>query len=289
MLQKVSIWIVLFLLMPLLFLSAQEEGKEKDAPKYGWQKDVIGSLNLTQAAFDNWTQGGENSLAWQLNLNAKFINDQAKFRWANTGKVAFGKSKIGDQESRKSVDEIRLETVYTYKLNKYLNPYASAYGETQLAKGYKYTDTSRVAISNFFDPAYFVQSAGLEYFHKEIIKSRLGAALKETIADKYAVLYSDDPETDNEIEKSRVELGAESVTELSLKLAQNLLYNSRLELFSTFEALNSTDVRWDNVVSAKVAKYVEVTLNVQLLYDRDISRKRQLKQALALGLTYTFI
>ncbi|MBN2366447.1 MAG: DUF3078 domain-containing protein [Calditrichaeota bacterium] len=283
------LYVLCGLLMFVFSAVSQDAEKEKEKPKLGWHNEVIGGLNLTQAAFDNWAQGGENNIAWQLNLNAKSVLEQQKYSWTNTGKLAFGKSKIGDQESRKSVDEIRLETVYTYKLNLYVNPYASAYGETQLAKGYKYTDTTQIAISNFFDPAYFVQSIGLGYSHKEIIKTRLGAALKETLADNYALIYSDDPETTADIEKSRVELGAESVTDLSVKLAQNMLFTSRLELFSAFDAFNQTDVRWDNIIAAKVAKYVEVNFNLRLLYDRDISIQRQLKQALAVGLTYTFL
>jgi hypothetical protein len=42
-------------------------------------------------------------------------------------------------------------------------------------------------------------------------------------------------------------------------------------------------------VTAKVHQYVNVTLNVRLLYDADVSAKRQVKQALALGLSYAIM
>ena len=67
---------------------AQDEKKEK--PNYGWQKNMVGSINVAQTSFDNWTQGGENNLAWQINMNAKFVNDQEKLNWSNTGKLSFG-------------------------------------------------------------------------------------------------------------------------------------------------------------------------------------------------------
>jgi hypothetical protein len=38
-----------------------------------------------------------------------------------------------------------------------------------------------------------------------------------------------------------------------------------------------------------VDKYVDVTLNIKMVYDKDVSKKRQLKQALALGLTYSLL
>ena len=96
-----------------LFLASFVFGQDKPAeePKYGWQKELVGGLNLTQTSFDNWKQGGENSYAWQLNLNLKFINDQEKTNWSNTGKLTYGSNKTGDQEMRKSIDEIKLESV----------------------------------------------------------------------------------------------------------------------------------------------------------------------------------
>lgn len=283
------------ILMLLLFALQINIGFGQDAkddqkePVYGWKNEVIGNLNLTQATFDNWSQGGENTLAWQLNFNAKFIKDMEKYNWSNSGKLAFGKTKLGNQESRKSIDEIRLETVYTYKLNMYVNPYISAYGETQLAKGYKYTDTSRVLISNFFDPGYLIQSVGVGFSHNKYVKTRFGAAVKETFANEFATLYSDDPDTPNKVEKAKVEPGVESVTDLTVGLAKDIQFTSRLELFSNMKALIETDVRWDNVLTAKISQYVDVNLNVKVFYDRDISIKRQLKEALSLGISYTFL
>jgi hypothetical protein len=267
----------------------QDTKDEEKKPVYGWKNEVIGSLNLTQATFDNWSQGGDNTLAWQLNFSAKFIKDMKKYNWSNSGKVAFGKTKLGNQESRKSIDEVRLETVYTYKLNMYVNPYVSAYGETQLAKGYKFTDTSKVLISNFFDPGYLIQSVGVGFSHNKYIKTRLGAAVKETFANEFAPLYSDDPDTPDKVEKVKVEPGAESVTDLTVDLANDIQLTSRLELFTNLKAFIETDVRWDNVLTAKVSQYVDVNLNVKVFYDRDISIKRQLKEALSLGISYTFL
>lgn len=91
---------------------------------------MVGGINLTQNSFDNWTQGGENSFAWQLNF--KFINDQQKTNWSNSAKSAHCSTKTGDQESRKSIDEIKLESVFTYKLALYVNPYVAVNDETDV-------------------------------------------------------------------------------------------------------------------------------------------------------------
>lgn len=271
------------LIAVLLILTSAEE------QPIGWQKSVTGNLGTTQTSFDNWTAGGENTFAWQVNLNAKFINNQPKWIWTNSGKFAFGKSRISDQEARKSVDEIKLESVYIYKLGIPVNPYAAVKGETQFAYGYKYTDTSAVEISNFLDPGYFTESIGAGYAPSEQLSTRLGVALMQTVTRDFPVPYSDDPGTDNEQETFKNEAGLESVTDFSQKFRDNLLFTSNLVIFSNLQAINQVDVKWDNVLTASITKYVNVTCNFKLVYDHDLSVRRQIMQSLSLGLTYTFI
>lgn len=274
----------IILLIMSMSLVAQEAEEKK--PEYGWKNEMVGNLNFTQNKFDNWAQGGEDSWSWQLDINAKFENDQEKYNWSNTGKFSFGQTQIGDADSRKAADEIKLESVYTYKMNLYINPYFAVTGKTQISKGYQYTDSSKFAISDLLDPGYFTQSVGIGYKPNDMIKTRLGAALKETVADKYP--FADDPAT-TKFEKSRTEVGAESVTDLEYKVSENILFNSKLEMFSNLEGINEVDVTWDNLITAKVSEYINVSFNLNLLYDRDISKSRQLKQTLAVGLSYTLL
>jgi hypothetical protein len=280
---KTSLVLLILILGCNLHILAQEA---KEPPKMGWINSIIGSLNLTQTSFDNWQQGGENSVSWQLNLNGKFENNQERTNWTNTGKISYGKIKVSDAESRKSIDEIKLESVLTYLLNLYVNPYMAATAETQFTKGYKYTEAGKFVVSNFLDPGYFTQSMGIGFTPIKFVKTRLGAALKETVSDRYG--YANNPNTET-LETFKTEIGSESVTDLESKLAENILLTSKLELFSNLKASNEIDVRWDTILAAKVSNFVDVNFNIKLFYDRDISTKRQLKQALAMGLTYTFL
>jgi hypothetical protein len=279
------------LLTSLLFavsLPLPVAAEEEEAPEYGWKNQVVGSLNMTQAQFDNWSQGGENTLAWQLNVNSSFALDQMRFSWTTTGKLSYGQAKIGDLDARKSADEFRIESVYLYKLGDYVNPYVSGLLQTQIMKGYNYEAEDRFPVSNFFDPGYITLSAGVAYEPTSYLITRIGAATKTTITKEYAVGLTDDPETTS-IEKTDTEFGALSVTELRKPLAENILLTSKLDLFSNLESLKKVDVRWDTILSAKVSRFVDVNLNLELLYDSNVSSKRQLKQLLALGLSYTFL
>ena len=298
--DKVRIRSILLCVCLFLGSYASAHCAEGDEPAVGWKNELVGGLNLTQASFDNWAQGGENTLGWQLGLNGLFVHTNPGHEWSNGVKLAYGMTKVGDDDAVKSVDEIKLESVFTYKAGLFVDPYVAATAETQFSKGYEYTEVLdtvgtvarmidvKTDISNFMDPAYFTQSAGVRRRYGDILTSRLGVAIKETVADKHAGRYSDDVETDK-TETSRVEVGAESVTDLNLKVSDKVLFTSKLELFSNLEATNEIDVKWDNLLTAKIHEYLNVNLNVKVFYDRDISTSRQIKESLAIGLTYSFI
>jgi len=115
----------------------------------------------------------------------------------------------------------------------------------------------------------------------------LGVGMKQTWADQFAATYSDDPDTPNEIEKFRNETGIESVTEYTIDFLENMNLYTYLRLFGRFEDMSVWDVRWDNLITAKVNDYVSVSLNVLVIYDVNESLKTQVKEALQLGISYT--
>jgi hypothetical protein len=68
---------------------------------------------------------------------------------------------------------------------------------------------------------------------------------------------------------------------------ENILLTSQLNLFSAFNQLDVWDVRWDNALTGKVNAYVNVQLLVQVLHEVAQTRRTQMKQVLAIGLTYS--
>ncbi len=271
-----------------IILSGLLFAQDKKSVDFGWKNQITSDLNFTQNSFDNWSAGGEDIWSWALNVNAKFENDQEKYNWATSGKFQFGRAQIGNGPAQKAADEINLETVYTYKLGSTINPYGSFKLLSQVANGFNYGAKPAVQISAAFDPLYLTESIGMGYAASKFLKTRLGAAVKQTFS-KSEYGFADDPSTTNKIESSRNELGAESVTELSIPLSEKIIYDGKIELFSDLRAVNTVDVNWDNTFSAQVSDIIKVSFNFKLFYDRDISRTRQLKQTLAVGLSYTFL
>jgi Protein of unknown function (DUF3078)/Protein of unknown function, DUF481 len=279
---------LILLLMISVYTFAQEE--KKDELKIGWNKRAVGTLNFTQASFDNWAAGGENSWSWLFNLTGSFINKQEKGNWRNFYKLEYGQSQVGDTGSKKTTDEIFLESEYTRNLTQVWGLYVAVNGRSQFAPGYDYGVDPKVEISQFFNPAYFRESFGLKYTPSTIFNTRAGFGLKQTVVsdEKYAPIYTDKIDT-GELEKLRNEIGLESVSNLALKIKENITFASNLDIFSNLISMDQVDVRWDNLISAEVIKYISVSFNFQLYYDKDLSLKRQLKQYLAVGLTYSLL
>ena len=251
------------------------------------QTELVGALHFSQVYFDNWAAGGESTIAGQLDLDGKAIKTTDKFVWTNSGRIAYGTSKIADAEAKKTIDEIKLESVINYLTKYFADPYFSVRAETQLAPGYVYSDDEKVQVSDFLDPAYFTQSLGFLYKPNEAASLRIGVAVKETITNDYPAPYADDPDT-KEIEKIKIEPGAEAVFAVSKNLSENTRINSTLDLFNNFTELSATDVKWDTDFTTKVTELINIKLSVKLFYDKDISLKRQLNQALMLGISYMF-
>jgi hypothetical protein len=280
--------LAVILLMVMIAAPGSAQTDTAKAPVYGWKHSIVGSLTLTQVAFSDWSQGGENALAWALGLDGKSTNEQARSIWDNSYKFGFGQARLGDQGIRKTDDRIDLESMMTFKIGGLINPYVAATLKTQFATGYKYDGTGKgTAVSQFFDPGYMTQSAGMAYKPSDIITTRLGAGLREIITSQYPG-YADDPGT-AEIEKTQVNGGLESVTELTLKIDENVGFSSKLELFATFKHLDQIILRSDNTLSAKVSKYITVMMNVQFLNERTISPRTQVKETIAMGLSYSFL
>jgi hypothetical protein len=268
-----------------LAVFAQEAKEDKDTLKYGWTNSLIANLTLSQVSYTNWAAGGDNALAYNLLIDGKSVNEKAKTNWATNYIFAYGQARLGSVGLRKTDDRIDLASVLAYKMSEHYDPYGSVTFKSQFTTGYSYDASgNQKSVSGFLDPAIATEAVGFLYHHAESFRSRLGVALRETFTNKYNI-YTDDPGTP-QIEKSKIEGGLESVTEAVLQLEDNILFKSKLELFAPFKTLDVISVYWDNLLALKVSKYIVTNLGVQIINNRVVTPKTQIKEALAIGLTY---
>lgn len=268
---------VIFMLFLSTILSAQED-------ESNWSISGVAGINISQVAFSNWTQGGENSLSYTLFGN--FGLNYAKEAWklTNSLKLSFGRTKLGKGDFRTNDNELYMESVLSYNVGWIVDPFASNIIKTVITDGFDYGSIPFIQNAAFFDPGYVTQAFGFTYNSNVNFKSRLGLAFQEVFVSEFSK-YTDDPTT-SEIETFKFETGIESVTEVKFTIADNLLYQSYLRLFGRFEDIKVWDVRWDNTITAKINSFLNVNLNVLVIYEKIQSPKTQLKEALQIGFTY---
>jgi Protein of unknown function (DUF3078) len=250
-----------------------------------WKHSANGFFNLSQTYFDNWVKGGTNAMTWELRLEGSSTYEDSKLLWENKGKALYGRTEVADLNSRKSSDLLDLQSMLTYKLGTWVNPFAATQLMTQFDAGYNYEGTPRVRVSGPFDPTYLTQTLGVGYTTVPDLNVRIGGTLKETFsATRYG--YADDTETEGEIETFKFEPGLSFTSTYKFSLMENILFSTLLDVFVNFEGTKEIDGRWENQITAKVNKYVSTNFGLDMLYDYDLSESYQLKQSLSIGISF---
>jgi hypothetical protein len=277
----------IIVLAVLVSISITITAQTPDTTKSKWVPSFVTSIGINQIAFTNWVKGGENSIAWTLIGNFHYDKiSPTEWTFKNSIKAAYGRSKIGSGVYRTTDNDLYIENVASYNLGWAVSPFISNSIRTQLASGFDYKVTPEKEIANFFDPGYITQTIGFAYDKYKSIVTRIGLGFQEIITNKFTQ-YSDDPSTKQEIETLKFETGIESVTDVDLKLEENIVYKSKLRLFSQFKSLDVWDVHWDNIIAAKVTKYISVNFGLLLIYEKAQSYRTQIKEGLQVGFVYT--
>ncbi len=265
-------------------LTAQKSDTTIDSTINKWTTKGVTSFNISQIAFSDWVQGGENALTYSAVGNIILNYKAEKWDFNNSLKITYGQTKVGDGGFRINDNELYLDDVYVRKFGWAVDPYVSNIVRTGIAPGYRYEENTARQISEFFDPGYISQSIGFTYDNVNYFKTRVGIGLQETFSSKFTE-FTDDPNTKN-IENFKLDTGIESVTDFDVNFMENMLYKGNLRLFSRFDKLDVWDLRWDNSITAQVNKYIVVNLTWLIIHQTSQSLRTQLKQALQIGITY---
>jgi hypothetical protein len=266
-----------------------------------WHFKGFGSLSVTQAAYANWSAGGQNSVGLVALVNLSPIYLKGKHAWASIIDLGYGFQFLGegsDATFSKTDDKIEITSSYGYQIHKNKKWYFSVLVNfrSQFANGYKYPDDSTV-ISRFMAPGYLVAGLGITYnpfrgfrIYLSPASGRFTFVTDQTLSNAGA--FGVDPG-----KTMRTELGPYLRADLNQDLAKNINLTSSLELFTDyFKDFGNIDVNWNVLLSLKVNKWLAATINTQLIYDDDVTIKKdandpggprtQFKEMIGVGLSY---
>lgn len=278
-----------------------------------WKFGGLVGVNVSQAAFINWSAGGENSIAYTLLGNAFARYEKGKTLWVNSLDVAYGQTRIGDGgKFQKTDDRLEVTSKYGYKVSK--SVYVSALGNfrTQFDKGYKLPNDS-VSISEFMSPGYLTLALGIDYVPNDNfsvlvspVASKMTFVNNQRLAD--AGQFGVEPAMFNEFgdktadgENFRFELGASLIAMYNTKLwKESIAFSTKLQLYSNYlDQPENIDVNWEALVSFKINDFLNASVGTLLIYDHDIKiteevdgeiksgPRTQFKEVLSIGLAYT--
>lgn len=254
----------------------------------GWDQSWVASLNGSQAAYSNWSQGGVSSISGTGSSVFTMMYQKGLFSYGFLTNLKYGQSNIKGQGVRKTDDVIQVRNRFNYLLREdgTLSAYGSISFRTQFDKGYEYSTEPGVPdmlISDFMAPAYLNEGIGLAYEPGSSFTFEAGLGLKQTIVndDSLSAVYGLEPG-----ETIKGEGGFTTGINFENEIFENILYISTLETFTNFLIpVSETDVSWSNELVGQINSLVSASLQFEMRYDNDFSSEVQVKQVLSAGIS----
>jgi hypothetical protein len=257
-----------------------------------WTTSMKAGLNVNESLLsDNWKGGGASTLGLSALFNGKAGYRRDRHTWANQADFLFAFQYAKGQGYRKTLDRLWLDTNYGYDLTKKWGLFTSLNLLTQFAPGYQYDDDQARLVSSFLAPAYVTSSYGIEFHPSTRFKLRLSPfSPRLTVVRDLArfqgspsdVIYGVNPGHSTRWEI----LAAQALAELDQPLGPNANLKARYVLFGNYETFTpqKIDHRLDLTLTAKVNKYINVSLSGIVIYDYDQDATVQYSQSLAIGI-----
>jgi hypothetical protein len=257
-----------------------------------WTTSMKAGLNANESLLsDNWKGGGASTVGLSALFNGKAGYRRDRHTWANQADFLFAFQYAKGQGYRKTLDRLWLDTNYGYDLTKKWGLFTSLNLLTQFAPGYQYDDDQARLVSSFLAPAYVTSSYGIEFHPSTRFKLRLSPFSPRLTVVRDLARFQGSP-TDiiygvNPGHSTRWEvLAAQALAELDQPLGPNANLKARYVLFANYETftIQKIDHRLDLTLTAKVNKYINVSLSGIVIYDYDQDAAVQYSQSLALGI-----
>jgi hypothetical protein len=256
-----------------------------------WKTKATIGINANQASFsDNWKGGGVNSIALGGLLNYKAEYSKESYSYTTEVIMQYGKVKNKGQLQKKTNDRLYWDNKAAFQLSKNWYFFASLSFESQFDKGFSYSKDAQgneqaKLISMFMAPGYLTESLGFEYKPSKVFSTRIGTgtARQTFVLSESTNRFGVDPG-----KKVRNELAFQIVSNFEKEVVKNTILKAKYNMFIPYDNFGHIDHRLDMVATAKVNRFMNVSLTGVVLYDRDMDLKVQKSQALALGFSFTF-
>ena len=258
-----------------------DQEQDAEAPKPNpWAKSWMLNISGNQASYSNWSQGGVNSLATSATTNLRLKYNGEEFANSIRVNLQYGQTWLDGEGSKKTADLINVRNKVDYYLtSEDYSTFAEVDFRTQFVKGYD--DKNQEVVSNFMAPGYLTESIGFSYQPEDYFSAQLGMGLKQTFVqiDTLGQYYGLDAD-----ENMRSEGGVTVAVKVDKDFAKTFNYSGELTTFTNLLApIRSTDMIFRNELSGKLSSFLSTVIQFELMFDDDVTKKIQMRQAISVG------
>lgn len=277
----------LFILILSCFTTSYSQKNKKDTlPIPKWKVKGRLAFVFNQSSFTNWSSGGQNTVAGNININYDFNYKNKNVNWDTRLITSYGLSYISGKGNRKTDDRFELNTLLGIKTSTYW--FLSFIGNfrTQYTKGFNYKKDPKVTVSDFLSPAYLTFGPGMlwkksDKFNFNIAPSTARYTLvNDSFSGKFGV---------EEGKNTAFSLGFNLSGYYKFEIMENVEMENILTLYSDYLAnAGNIDVDSQTNIGFKVNKYLKMHMTLHAIIDDDSSSKIQFRQLFGLGVNYNF-
>lgn len=291
-----------------LFLNAQEAAQDSaNTRKQGWTKGGTITFLLNQNSFSNWVAGGDNNIAGNVGVNYDFNFYNGTWTWDNKIILAYGLSKTGSQDTRKSDDRIELNSLAGKKAWGNWNYSAFVNFRTQFTDGFDYDNDGNADFrtSGLFKPAILTFGPGMLWQKHENLKVNLAPVTSKMTFLSGEVFTFEDTDGDGTVERLssnnretfgvdagesfRYELGFYASGYYKFNLMKNVSIENILNLYSNYlEDPQNVDIDYTMNAIMQINKYLSTNITFQTIYDDNLFQGFQTRQLFGLGVNLNF-
>jgi hypothetical protein len=251
-------------------------------PQY-WKYRSEASFALNQAAVSNWVKGGESSISTTFDITgyADYENKSLKINSSNFARIKFGLIASGNGDDkwdvRKNIDLLETNSKLNHKAFGKFDFSAILLFKTQIASGFTYpTDTTRVLVSKFLNPAVITVGLGLDYKPNKNTSinfsplSYKGTFVTDTTGTKGINAIDQTKYGIAGNRRSLNEPGVSFMITNEYKPVKTVTITNRLQLFTNYiHNPQNIDIDWEMIATASLNWFTDVRLNTHLIYDDD--------------------
>lgn len=238
-----------------------------------WELGGNGTFGFTQTYLNNWKAGGNSAFSILTVLKGYANYSQSKLKWENSGEFRNGWIRQGGSVKQTQKNDDKIELISRLGISAFKKWYYSTEIDfvTQFFNGYNYPDKT-TPISAYLSPAKTIIKLGLDY------KPNNNFSLFISPITAKNVFVSDTVHIDQTKygvpanSRSFWEPGLNADLKYKINLNKQISYETKYKMFINYQSpLKKLDINWENTVVAQLTDRINMTFNLYLLYDDNVT------------------